>query len=306
MVLLFEGELIGVHLNFSQKMDPLIICADDFALNESTSRAILLLARDRKISATSAMTLSVHWPTQAGNLLDFKGVIDVGLHFDMTSEFAKSAGYGESLASVLLRSATIGYKPQSIADIFESQLDSFEKHWGAPPDHIDGHQHIHQFAGIRDGLLQVLSRRYAGQQQKPWIRVSKLRPLGLKAHFITLTGAYQLHTLLDQEGFAYSSVLLGTYGFNFNANEYRVAFRKWLQYAKSNTSIKNSMNNSTKAGSSFALMCHPGQGVVELDPIAQARQAEWSYLSSGALEDDLEEFALTLVRGGADAASSGA
>jgi hypothetical protein len=306
MVLLFKGESIGVHLNFSEKMDPLIICADDFALSESTSRAILSLARKRKISATSAMTLSVHWPTQAANLLEFKGLIDVGLHFDMTSEFASRAGYGESLVRMLLRSAIKGYKPQNIADIFESQLDSFEQHWGAPPDHIDGHQHIHQFAGIREGLLQVLSRRYAGQQQKPWVRVSKLRPPGLKAHFITLTGANQLQALLDQAGFAYSPELLGAYGFNFNANQYRVTFRKWLQYAKSNTPIKNLMNHATKAGSSFALMCHPGQDVVELDPIAQARLAEWTYLSSGALEDDLKEFALTLVRAGAGAASSGA
>ena len=46
----------------------------------------------------------------------------------------------------------------------ERQLDTFEKHLGFPPDHIDGHEHVHVLPGIRQSLFEVVSRRYPGAE----------------------------------------------------------------------------------------------------------------------------------------------
>ena len=48
-----------------------------------------------------------------------------------------------------------------VAHWLEPQFDAFERAWGAPPDHVDGHQHVQQFAGIREALLACIARRYA-------------------------------------------------------------------------------------------------------------------------------------------------
>jgi predicted glycoside hydrolase/deacetylase ChbG (UPF0249 family) len=40
------------------------------------------------------------------------------------------------------------------------QLARFEEEVGAPPDFIDGHQHVHALPGIRSGFLQAIRRRF--------------------------------------------------------------------------------------------------------------------------------------------------
>ena len=49
-----------------------------------------------------------------------------------------------------------------------SASSSFEKGLGFPPDHIDGHEHMHVLSGHPQPLLDVVSRRYPGA--KPLIR----------------------------------------------------------------------------------------------------------------------------------------
>lgn len=78
-------------------MKRLILCADDFAVNEAASLGIAALAHAGRISATSAMVLSPRWAKDAALLQDVRGRIDVGLHLDWTSAFACAAGHGVSL-----------------------------------------------------------------------------------------------------------------------------------------------------------------------------------------------------------------
>jgi len=70
-----------------------IICADDFAISPEVSEGIALLAEQSCISATSVMSLSPHWPAVSTFLPKVKNKIDVGLHFDLTSEFSIRSGY---------------------------------------------------------------------------------------------------------------------------------------------------------------------------------------------------------------------
>jgi predicted glycoside hydrolase/deacetylase ChbG (UPF0249 family) len=55
-----------------------------------------------------------------------------------------------------------------IAGEIERQLGAFETGMGFPPDHIDGHEHMHVLSGVRQPLLDVVSRRYSGT--RPLIR----------------------------------------------------------------------------------------------------------------------------------------
>ena len=46
----------------------IILCADDYALTEGVSRAIGELAAARRLSATSVLVTSAHWPAGAPRL----------------------------------------------------------------------------------------------------------------------------------------------------------------------------------------------------------------------------------------------
>jgi len=52
-------------------MKHLILNADDFAFNAAVSRGIVTLAQKGRLTATSAMTLSPRWATDAPALAEF-------------------------------------------------------------------------------------------------------------------------------------------------------------------------------------------------------------------------------------------
>src|SRR5574337_1236010 len=174
---------------------PLVLCADDFALDAGVSDGIVGLARQGRLSATSVMTLSPRWPQDAKPLAELRGRIDVGLHLDWTSPFARAAGHGLPLAAAMRRALLGGFDRAAARAVIARQLDRFEAAWQAPPDHVDGHQHVQQFAGIRDALLALLTERYP--RQPPYLRVSRVlggagQAPGVKARIISALGARAL------------------------------------------------------------------------------------------------------------------
>ena len=62
----------------------IILCADDFALTEGVSTGIAELVSVGRLSATSAMVTTRHWPAHAISLLGLRDKIAVGLHFNLT------------------------------------------------------------------------------------------------------------------------------------------------------------------------------------------------------------------------------
>jgi len=287
-------------LNFLNIEKSLIICADDFALNEAVSDAVTRLASARRISATSVLSLSPFWPDHALKLKELGGLIDVGLHLDLTSEFALAAGYGASLNQVLLKAHRFGYHSRKLDSIIETQLDKFESIWGAPPDHIDGHQHIHQFPGIRNSLVRVICTRYLGAKHRPWLRVSRVKPESFKSKVISLSGARGLRGLLEQSNFAFSPTLLGVYGFNRSEYQYRNEFNRWLAVVaelENEQQISDSIKQPEHVYLPPCVMCHPATFEILGDPIAQARLVEFAYLSSKLFVKDLTSSSLVLVRG---------
>ena len=260
---------------------PLVLCADDFALNAPVSRGIAALAEQGRLSATSAMVLSPRWPQDVALLRPLREQIDVGLHLDWTSAFAVASGHGMPLGALMVRAALGRLDRTAVRTVIERQLDGFESHWKAPPDHIDGHQHVQQFRGIREVLVEVVRRRYP--QQPPWLRVS-LAPRGqrdLKARIIAAWGARALVHQADGARVPHAALLSGITDFSGNPAAYAQSMARWLRDAPAGT----------------VLMCHPAQGVEADDAIGPARAMEGAYLASEAFAQALAEAKVSLARG---------
>ena len=264
----------------------IVLCADDYALNESVSQGIVDLASRQRLSATSVMTLSPLWPEHAPALRELRGAIDVGLHLDWTSEFAQHAGWGQTLGAVMWRSFTGGFEPERVREAMERQFDAFEKAWHGPPDHVDGHQHIQQFDGLRQVLCEVLSRRYGSSSQKPWLRISHATKAGFKGALISWTGAKSLHHWALAENWPVVAPLLGVYGFEGTVDTYARRMQEWLREA-------------SRLQTTALVMCHPARQAVAGDVIGNARANEFAYLSSDAFTADLQLANVQLVRGNA-------
>lgn len=264
----------------------IVLCADDYALSESVSRGIEALAAQARLTATSVMVLSPRWPQDAPVLraLRSQHPIDVGLHLDWTSPFARAAGHGLPLERAMLRALLGGFDRAAARAIIERQLDAFEAHWGAAPDHVDGHQHVQQFAGIREALTGVLAARY--RASAPWLRISEA-PSALrdaKGRVIAALGAGQLRALAAQAGVPVVRWLAGVSDFSGGEAGFAARMRHWLANVEDGT----------------VLMCHPGApGFAHdaADGIATAREAEFRWLASDAAGAALRAPGLALVRG---------
>ena len=280
-------------------MKGVILCADDFAANASASAGIAKLAALGRLSATSVMVLSPRWAQDVALLQDLRGRIDVGLHLDWTSDFALAAGHGLSLGAAMRKAVFGGFDRTAARVVIERQLDAFEVQWKAPPDYVDGHQHVQQFAGIRQALVQVLSSRYgsgapgrddsaaavqcAQQPSMPYLRISRA-PAGtadFKSRVIAAMGADALESIATEVHLTGATALLGIYDFAGGQRRYGQLMQGWLRAAP--------------AGS--IIMCHPAQATEPDDPIGAARADEFAYLSGPDFSQALAQAGVQLVRG---------
>jgi predicted glycoside hydrolase/deacetylase ChbG (UPF0249 family) len=262
-----------------------ILCADDFCVNQSASLGIIKLAEMGRISATSVMVLSPRWAGDVTRLQDLRACIDVGLHLDWTSDFALASGHGMTLTAIMLKAAFGRIDRAAATAVIEHQLDLFEAHWKAPPDFVDGHQHVQQFAGIRDALVQTLAHRYANQNcRPPYLRISRV-PAGmtdLKSRVIAVMGANTIELLAADAGVTCATALLGIYDFAGNEARYGRLMQTWLHAAPVGSII----------------MCHPAQAAEPDDPIGLARAVEFAFLAGVDFGTMLGAAGVQLVRGG--------
>jgi predicted glycoside hydrolase/deacetylase ChbG (UPF0249 family) len=257
-------------------MTPVIFSVDDFGYHGGVDEAVLDLAVRGRVTATSCMTAGPRWREAARQLTPaVRARLDVGLHLDFT-EFDK----GLRLSTLIIRSHLRRLDPKWIRTLIAAQLDAFEDGIGAPPDYVDGHQHVHQFPQIRSELLQQLHQRYSAH--KPWLRVSRAPAgQGLKSAIIGALGSKQLAREATRLGFQCSGRLLGSYGFDADAKKYAERLQGWLA-----------------ASQSFdALMLHPANSAPNDDPIGQARIEEYRVLAGDELPELLKALRIRAVRG---------
>lgn len=264
----------------------LVLCADDYAQHAGVTQAVLALAAQGRLSATSALVLSPRWRADAAPLREWRTLLDVGLHLDFTSDFAIAAGHGLPLAAAMRRALLRGFDASAARIAIERQLDLFESAWQAPPDHVDGHQHVQQFAGIRQPLVRLLERRYGAH--KPWLRVSRAAAgqRTLKSRVIAGLGAGTLEVMAARAHLPCAPALSGIYDFRGGQAAYARHMARWLAESPPGT----------------LLMTHPGGPPAAgdaPDPIAAARIWEWAHLASPAFGAQCAAAGVELLRGSA-------
>jgi predicted glycoside hydrolase/deacetylase ChbG (UPF0249 family) len=241
------------------------LCADDFALNAATTDGILDLLTAGCLSATSCLVESPLWPEAAKAARDAAIPNSaMGLHFNLTEGLVES---DLPLKKLLLRSLLGRVDSQFIADRLHLQLDRFERHWGQAPAHVDGHQHVHVFPGIREAFLVTLRQRYGntlprlrnispitGPSDSPW-----------KRRLLNLLGTRFGQQATDM-GFSVNTGFAGVYSLSGKA-DYPRLFATWLHQLSDGGEI----------------LCHPAKG--QSDSHGEARQTEHDFFSSNNFDD---------------------
>jgi hypothetical protein len=178
---------------------------------------------------------------------------------------------------VLARALTGLVGRAEIAAEIERQLAAFERHVGFPPDHIDGHEHVHALPAIRRCLIDVVARRYAGRYPghgpllrdpvDSWSAIDARGTARAKAAVVAMLAA----------GFGAAARRRGlptNAGFSgFSAFDVSVPYAQELEAAL------------RQAGPRHIVMCHPGHPDTELaalDPVVERRRMEYDALMRDA------------------------
>ncbi len=270
---------------------PIAVVADDYAIAPGVSGAIRELLDAGRISATSCMTTTPVWDDEGPRLHRFMGRADIGLHFVLTD--GSPCGPMPSLApsgrfpamGQLTRIAWAGrLDPAEVEAELHRQLDRFEAVIGAPPDHIDGHQHVHQLPGVREVLVRVAAARL---QRRAWLRCTAesawtilRRGVAVPKAMLLAAAAGPLRRLAgdhpQNRGFS------GVYGFDDRA-PYPARFARFVDHARPG----------------LLVMTHPGavdDVLRAADRVTTAREAELRFLLSAELLDLLAARGLTVTR----------
>lgn len=257
-----------------------ILCADDFAISAGVSRGILELAGQNRISATSALVTYDRWPSDARQLALVRDRIAIGLHVNLT--LGKPLGAMRSLAPdgefpslrALVGRALMGrIDTREVADEIARQLARFETETGFPPDHVDGHQHVHALPRVRAALLAALAARFPSggplvRDPADWSAALRTPgPAAAKAAIIALLSA-GFRSAARAKGFATNTTFSGVTSFDRDRS-YAAELAATLR----------------AGGPCHLVMCHPGYADPELsavDPVVERREDELAALMDGA------------------------
>ncbi len=270
----------------------LSICADDYAIAPGVSRGILEALEAGAVSATSVMTTSPWWPEAAEPLRRHVGRADIGLHLNLT--LGEPLGPLPQLAptgrlpsiGTLMRLARLDALPTTeILEEVDRQAQRFVDVFGRPPDHVDGHQHVHVLGPVAPIVQAVCEQR----GWRPWLRDSADKPLRVLSRGIALKKALGLAVLARgyggrarRAGFPTNEGFAGFSSFD-PASSYARQFARYL----------------TAPGTRHLVMCHPGYADDELrklDPVVECRETELRFLVSGDFARQLANAGATLRR----------
>jgi len=257
------------------------LCADDYAIAPGVSAAIRRLIGDRRLNATSVMTLFPGLDAEAELLKqEARGVpVSVGLHVTLTGGYAPLTPWpnGEALpplSELVRRAFTRRLDPAVVAREVEAQFLAFERAFGHPPDHVDGHQHVHVLPTVRAAVLKATHRH----APNAWLRDvtparAALHGLDLKGRLIGAFGigfarAARRLTLATNTGFA------GAYDFGADHD-----FAALLAHF-----VKGVPDGAV-------VMVHPGHvddPLTARDPLTHQREVEYEVLHGPALPQLLD------------------
>ncbi|MFG1359650.1 ChbG/HpnK family deacetylase [Xanthobacter pseudotagetidis] len=254
-------------------MKRVVLCADDYAIAPGVSRGIRELVALGRLNATSVMTVFEGLP-EAAPALDAAcagRAVSIGLHVTLTGGFAPltaPAARFPTLSGRLIEFLTGRLDRAALAAEVEAQFATFQAVFGRPPDHVDGHQHVHVLPGVRDVVIAAAARHAPGA----WLRDVRPAAPGL-------------------DGPGLKARLIGAFGAGFPAAAARARLRTSGRFAGA---------YDFSAGSDFAAllrrflaglpegglaMVHPGHVDATLaarDPVTDQRAREYAVLASDA------------------------
>ena len=244
----------------------LALCADDFGGHAGVDGAIVDLVARGRVTTVSALVGGATWPVAGPRLAAFERErVEIGLHLDLTE--APLGGLRARRLPALIAAAYLqGLDGNALRTQIALQLDAFERVMQRAPDHVDGHQHVHQLPRVREALLAELVQRYP--QRSPWLRNTRPpRAAPFKARVIDALGGAALRNAAARQGLPMSAGLLGVHGFRTDAQGYLALLARWLQAGQDGD----------------VLMCHPGWSAgVAHDPLRRMRTTEWTVLAGDA------------------------
>ena len=254
------------------------LCADDYAMTPGVSRGILEALEAGALSATSAMTTSPTWPEAAPALLPYVGHADLGLHLNFTSgsplgpmPVLAPDGRLPTIGAILRMARNRTLPLDEVAEEVGRQMDRFVALLARPPDHVDGHQHVHVVGPFRAILCAALETR----GWRPWLRDCSDRSARILRRGTTLTKAFGLS--LVARGWSAQAARHG-----FPTNE---GFAGFSTFDPSGDCERLFARYLKAPGRRHLIMCHPGRvddALRRLDPVVEARERELAFLTSPA------------------------
>jgi predicted glycoside hydrolase/deacetylase ChbG (UPF0249 family) len=217
-----------------------------------------------------------HWPAAAQRLRVHRGHLSIGLHLNLTLGAPTGpmprVAPGRQLPRLNRLMAHAALDPRVRAELraeMERQLDHFEAGLGFPPDHLDGHQHVHVLPGVRGALLETVQRRYP--HKPPLLRDPTDRLSALAARSAAVSKALAVSALAL--GFAAAARARG-----LPVNDSFGGFSSFDERSPYSGELACALR---QPGRRHLVMCHPGHPDAELaslDPVASRRQMEYEAL----------------------------
>jgi chitin disaccharide deacetylase len=147
---------------------PVRVTADDFGIGYETSRGIVEAHLAGPVSATSVMVVAAEQLKRSLPLLNRAPGLRLGLHVTLTanpgmplrarkrSGLVNRRGEFASLGILLARCVLRRVDRSALRDEISGQVELFQKLVGRAPEYVDGHQHCHQFAVVRDVVAELI------------------------------------------------------------------------------------------------------------------------------------------------------
>ena len=267
----------------------IVLCADDYGMSDSVSRAMLDLAQRGRISAISCMTGTPHWPEHGKWLAEIKDKVDIGLHLTLADErpittMAHLAPHGRlpGIGAMILKAHRGQLDLAEIETEARAQLDAFTAVTGFAPAHIDGHLHTHILPGVRD----VVTRLAQSLEPMPWVRNVYDDPLTVVRRGVAvpktllIAGLGHALTTLPALKNRMNTSFSGIYAFSTERRNYGALFGRFMR----------------ARGRTHLIQCHPGGAPDTNDPIGHNRAAEYKFLGGAAFPEYLARERIALGR----------
>jgi predicted glycoside hydrolase/deacetylase ChbG (UPF0249 family) len=282
----------------STDVRPIWLCADDYGISHSVSKAIRDLVVRGRLNATSAMVAAPSLDRSEAGSLKMLNIgtrrVAIGLHVTLTGKFKplsadfrpQRGGTFVSLAEMMVRGRLGLLDRRSLEREIAAQLKAFVALFGQAPDFIDGHQHVHLFPQVREVLLD-LARTSA---PRAWVRqcgrVATLPPVPLRDYKTRVLDALSdsFRALAAERGVPTNPAFAGAYDFASAKNaDFARLFPGFLRALPAQSVV----------------MCHPGFVDAELerlDPLTTQREREYAYFAGDEFPGVLAQDGLALAQ----------